>query len=260
MKLHVLASGLAIGVTLLGSQQANAAQVTTSYVPFMYKASSPAGSTDPLTLSFENFASFGLPGTLKNVRYVLANDSLGNGNASATGQIRAVTDSPDPTTITSINYSMNLEFPNAVQITKAIQSDTNLTAVPASGTTNNPNGSVTIDAGLNRNIVLDAPFSGVSNSWGVSPGSQLNFFTSGTVQTNSYAGLFNGVATNPDTTFNAFSSSVAAADRGMLSGYIALIYDYDPPASAVPGPLPLLGAAAAFGWSRKIRRRISSQA
>ena len=26
--------------------------------------------------------------------------------------------------------------------------------------------------------------------------------------------------------------------------------------SAVPGPLPLMGAAAAFGWSRKLRRRL----
>ena len=29
-----------------------------------------------------------------------------------------------------------------------------------------------------------------------------------------------------------------------------------PPSSAVPGPLPLLGTAAAFGWSRRLRRRI----
>jgi hypothetical protein len=32
-----------------------------------------------------------------------------------------------------------------------------------------------------------------------------------------------------------------------------------PPASnAVPGPLPLFGAAAAFGWSRRLRSRIAS--
>ena len=30
------------------------------------------------------------------------------------------------------------------------------------------------------------------------------------------------------------------------------------PAAAVPGPLPLFGAAAAFGWSRKLRRRIAA--
>jgi hypothetical protein len=31
-----------------------------------------------------------------------------------------------------------------------------------------------------------------------------------------------------------------------------------PPASSVPGPLPLFGAAAAFGYSRKLRKRIKS--
>lgn len=30
------------------------------------------------------------------------------------------------------------------------------------------------------------------------------------------------------------------------------------PPSAVPGPLPLLGAAAAFGWSRRLRKRIAT--
>ena len=31
-----------------------------------------------------------------------------------------------------------------------------------------------------------------------------------------------------------------------------------PPANSVPGPLPLLGAGAAFGWSRRLRKRIAS--
>jgi hypothetical protein len=30
------------------------------------------------------------------------------------------------------------------------------------------------------------------------------------------------------------------------------------PAAAVPGPLPLFGAAAAFGWSRRLRKRIAA--
>ena len=32
----------------------------------------------------------------------------------------------------------------------------------------------------------------------------------------------------------------------------------NPPAAAVPGPLPLLGTGAAFGWSRRLRKRIST--
>ena len=31
-----------------------------------------------------------------------------------------------------------------------------------------------------------------------------------------------------------------------------------PPSSSVPGPLPLLGAGAAFGWSRRLRSRLKS--
>jgi hypothetical protein len=31
-----------------------------------------------------------------------------------------------------------------------------------------------------------------------------------------------------------------------------------PPATAVPGPLPLLGAGAAFGWSRRLRKRLAA--
>jgi hypothetical protein len=31
-----------------------------------------------------------------------------------------------------------------------------------------------------------------------------------------------------------------------------------PPATSVPGPLPLLGAGAAFGWSRQLRKRIGT--
>jgi len=34
--------------------------------------------------------------------------------------------------------------------------------------------------------------------------------------------------------------------------------DPTPPPSGVPGPLPLLGAGAAFGYSRKIRRRLNA--
>ena len=39
-----------------------------------------------------------------------------------------------------------------------------------------------------------------------------------------------------------------------FAGNIVLEYEY------VPGPLPLLGAGAAFGWSRRLRRRISESA
>jgi len=52
-------------------------------------------------------------------------------------------------------------------------------------------------------------------------------------------------------------TDTAPADN---KGYYAvnLSFDAAPSTSQVPAPLPLLGAAAAFGMSRKIRRRISA--
>ena len=49
---------------------------------------------------------------------------------------------------------------------------------------------------------------------------------------------------------------------GALIGFKASVNDlggYTPPVATVPGPLPLAGAAAALGWSRRLRRRISSR-
>jgi hypothetical protein len=36
----------------------------------------------------------------------------------------------------------------------------------------------------------------------------------------------------------------------------AKLLNHSAPATSVPGPLPLFGAAAAFGFSRKLRKRI----
>jgi hypothetical protein len=45
-----------------------------------------------------------------------------------------------------------------------------------------------------------------------------------------------------------------------LSGTTAQISDLTNTFQAVPGPAPMLGAAAAFGFSRKLRQRIRAAA
>lgn len=50
----------------------------------------------------------------------------------------------------------------------------------------------------------------------------------------------------------ASGSNIYAATEGGLS----IAQQSDPTPSAVPGPLPLFGAASAFGFSRKLRRRL----
>jgi hypothetical protein len=51
------------------------------------------------------------------------------------------------------------------------------------------------------------------------------------------------------------SSIYAATDSGLR-----IAQQSDPTPSAVPGPLPLFGAASAFGFSRKLRRRLLAAA
>ena len=49
-------------------------------------------------------------------------------------------------------------------------------------------------------------------------------------------------------------SGVFSALTGNVSGTFGLEFAYN----YVPGPLPLLGSAAAFGWSRRLRKRITT--
>ena len=53
------------------------------------------------------------------------------------------------------------------------------------------------------------------------------------------------------------SSSIAYGYRTDVTGTYATA-TLAPPPAAVPGPLPLFGAAAAFGFSRKLRKRINA--
>ncbi|MEI6029985.1 MAG: choice-of-anchor E domain-containing protein [Synechococcaceae cyanobacterium ELA739] len=71
----------------------------------------------------------------------------------------------------------------------------------------------------------------------------------------------NNISTNifsTPTSGNGFIGNSALT----LSGNVYLTYTYEiPPApGAVPGPIPILGAGAAFGFSRKLRKRIRSTA
>ena len=52
---------------------------------------------------------------------------------------------------------------------------------------------------------------------------------------------------NTVSTYTAFSTSTPSFITGSISG----------PPSAVPGPMPALGAGAALAWTRKIKRKIS---
>ena len=66
----------------------------------------------------------------------------------------------------------------------------------------------------------------------------------------------NGLGDNTVNGVYASGSTIYAATDGGLS----ISQQSDPTPSAVPGPLPLFGAASAFGFSRKLRRRLRAAA
>ena len=66
----------------------------------------------------------------------------------------------------------------------------------------------------------------------------------------------NGLGNNFVNGVYASGSTIYAATDGGLS----ISQQSDPTPSAVPGPLPLFGAASAFGFSRKLRRRLRAAA
>ncbi len=67
-----------------------------------------------------------------------------------------------------------------------------------------------------------------------------------------------------DSSIGGSHASLMAAENGIFYGTayggvngLGTVIAFDPAnGSSVPGPLPLMGAGAAFGWSRKLRRRI----
>jgi hypothetical protein len=87
------------------------------------------------------------------------------------------------------------------------------------------------------------------------------------------------LGTPNDTPFGSFGPFFADASNGVFvsasylsggsvlsdtfdsfAGYVYATATLQPPASAVPSPLPLLGTAAAFRLSRQLRRRLKSAA
>jgi hypothetical protein len=57
--------------------------------------------------------------------------------------------------------------------------------------------------------------------------------------------------------YTAFTNVTSNPFAQQSGGTIILnVNDPNPPTTAVPGPLPVLGAGAAFGYSRRLRRRI----
>jgi hypothetical protein len=64
---------------------------------------------------------------------------------------------------------------------------------------------------------------------------------------------------NQTTLSDAFTASVDVSNGGIQQFTQSFNFaDTPPPSTSVPGPLPLVGAGIAFGYSRKLRKRIAA--
>ena len=83
---------------------------------------------------------------------------------------------------------------------------------------------------------------------------------SGSYQPGEAFSLFNGA--NPNGTWNLIYEDTSRGAPLSINSWILSVTDSstpDPGPADVPGPLPLFGVAAAFGWSRLLRKRIRAR-
>jgi len=121
------------------------------------------------------------------------------------------------------------------------------------------NGTCAFCGSSNAVSVINATLTGTAKYTGESPASTAgnqNKLTSGV-----YNILFGASGITGTLEYTAFTD-VTLNPFTQDSGGTIIINAKDPnfPTTAVPGPLPVLGAGAAFGYSRRLRRRILGQA
>jgi hypothetical protein len=122
-------------------------------------------------------------------------------------------------------------------------------------------GSITLNpssAGSNSVSAASGNFNGIALG-GISTNTlTLQTYFSGSPQIASYSMAYSGNSA-PVGGSVIFDGAIGQVLPTTLSGQFYIQYEYTlPPSATTPGPLPLLGAGAAFTFSRQIRRRIKS--
>jgi hypothetical protein len=260
MKLRLLGAGVVLAASVLAPQQAHALVATTQYVPFKI-FQNPAFNV-PSNLNFQSFSSLIAPSpniNLTGIGFKIAGAADGTGTAMVGGNPRVSNTSETTDAQAFISYAPKFTFKTTGPV---------LTAGPVTGTTQNANPNpvncvgTQSCSGMGGNMIPSASlrtlnlqgtydgsggFSSITNAWSNLP-----------VSSNDGTANFTGTGTDIAFTFDpTIAGSVVA--KPFIMGFIAVQYQYSD-ASPVPGPLPLFGAAAAFGWSRRLRKRVSSAA
>jgi len=120
-------------------------------------------------------------------------------------------------------------------------------------------GSCTFCGSSNAVSLISSTLTGTAKYIGESPSStpgNQNMLTSGI-----YNILFGASGISGTLQYTAFTNVTANPFAQQSGGTITInVNDPNPPTTAVPGPLPVLGAGAAFGYSRRLRHRILGKA
>jgi hypothetical protein len=220
-----------IGIVALVIGASSAAQAFTTVTPFVdfqTLGTSSQASSIPSQLTFANFDSN--LGTLSSVRWVVQNVNVGGNVQLGNGTGSAIT--PGAPTVAPTFTILNIPISGTTQAVTM-----NLDPVPSFQF-------------VTRS--LSGTYTGASSAVAVSP-AQADAFANDPV----VASYFSVWTSSPTSLLSTFSPDGSPA--ASLTGQVRLEYEYTPttPGTAVPGPLPVLGAAAAFGWSRRLRRRIT---
>ena len=263
MKSRVLGAGLVAAGCLLAPQQAQALTATTTYQYFkIYQ--NPAFNS-PATLSFQNFNT-ALPGTTGNLTglgFKIAGAANGTGSATVGGNPRVGNSSETADSAAFVTYAPKFTF----QATSPLVTSSPITGTATAASPNpvncvstqscpTPGGGNVIPLSSFRTLNLTGSYSG---SGGFASIANQTAWRTGTVTSTTATANFSG--TGADMTFNfdpTVGSPASVVAKPYIEGYVALVYEYNLPASAVPGPLPLFGAASAFAWSRRMRNRIAA--
>jgi len=265
MNFRLLGIGVAAAAaSLLAPQQAHALVATTKYVPFKIYQDDALNAPINFTENFLGAANLAPNvANLTGIGFKIAGDMDGMGTASVGGNPRVGNGSDTLDSVSTVMWAPKFSFlaPGAVPNTAAgpVTANTgSITPVPCVATqTCGTLGGTSIPASSFRTLNLNGNsytgsggFASINNTW-----------QTGVAYTTSESANFNGSGSSLLYDFNpTVGTPPSVADKPFIQGYIAVQYQYNLIPSAVPGPLPLFGAAAAFGWSRRLRKRVSSAA
>jgi len=275
MKFRVFGAGVVAATCLLAPQQAQALTVVTAYQPF--KIFQASANNVPMSLNFSNFNAVA-PGpglTLTGVGFRIAGPG-GTGSATVGGNPQVSNPSGTQSRTATVNWAPAFTTTANASFAQALAGNSGtynpVPCVTQQGCPPPGAGGISIPESALRFLQLNNSYASSSTTIASLTGAAVAAYTTGTVKLNTGSATFTGTGTtistglpgnllfgfDPDPNDPDLEFSIA---KPYIDGTIALEYQYDAPVvpgAKVPGPLPLLGGAAAFGWSRRLKKRVIS--